>query len=127
MDGCVKLDDRLMAALRGGAAALPDDLERLVGYLRLVHHLLREKASEHEPDAAMAEIAATEIETLLGLESVVVERVVSVRARDLDAALAKLAVWRALAGGASDEDEGLRDRLVLSLEADLARLARASR
>jgi len=119
-----KLDQPLVRALRGGAAALPEDIERLTGYMRLIQQLLGEKAAEHEPTWAQACASAAEIETLQGLEAAVVERAISLRVDNLDGVLTKFGIWRALV---DDGTHGLRDRLVLSVEADIQSIVRRSR
>lgn len=118
------LDNRLILAIRQGAGALPADLGRLHGYLRLIESLLAEKAGELEASLEAADAAAAEIETLQRLEATVAERAIAVRAEDLAAVREKLAIWRALSPGIEDADLGSpRNRLVLSVEADLERLA----
>lgn len=110
--------------MTAGASALPDDLDRLRGYMRMIGALLEEKAQEIEPSWGLACLAAREIETLQGLGTAVVERATAVRARSLDEVRAKLAIWRAYA--ASNDEADLRSpqsRLVLSVDADLERLA----
>ncbi len=124
MDVSAKLDDRLLRALSGDAAALPGDIASLTGYLRLIQDLLGERAVEHEPSWALACASAAEIETLQALETTVVERAIGLRVGDLDGVLTKLAIWRQLG---EDSECRLRDRLILSLEDDLRRLARAGR
>lgn len=119
-----KLDQPLVRALRGGAAALPEDIERLTGYMRLIQQLLGEKAAEHEPTWAQACASAAEIETLQDLEAAVVERAISLRVDNLDGVLTKFGIWRALV---EEETQGLRDRLVLSVEADIQSIVRRSR
>lgn len=117
------LDINLVRALRTGTAALPADLAKLRGYLRMIGSLLEEKARELEPSWEQACAAAAEIATLQDLETSVAERAISVRATSLDDVRAKLAIWRALAG--SSEDGDLRSplsRLILSIEADLERM-----
>lgn len=118
-----KLDQPLMRALRGGAAALPEDIERLTAYMRLIQQLLGEKAVECEPTWAQTCASAAEIGTLQDLEAAVIERAIGLRLNDLDAVLIKFGLWRTLV---DDDQNGLRDRLVLSLEADLRAIARRS-
>jgi hypothetical protein len=123
-----KLDNRLVRALHEGAEALPGDLAELRCYLRLIEALLTEKAAELEPSWQQACAAAAEINTLQTLEITVAERAIAVRARTLAEVRAKLAIWRALAPGAQDGDMRTpRNRLILSIEADLERLSRGSR
>jgi len=118
------LDDRLVRALREGADVLPEDLTMLNCYLKMIDRLLAEKAAELEPSWSQACDAAAEIETLQTLETVVAERSITVQAGDLGAVRAKLEIWRALADGASDGDLSTpRNRLILSVEADLERLS----
>jgi hypothetical protein len=121
-----ELDNRLVRALREGADALPGDLGRLRGYLGLIETLMAEKAAELEPTWEQACASASEILTLQRLEATVAERAIAVRAEGLAEVRAKLAIWRALAPGAEDGDLGTpRNRLILSVEADLERLSRA--
>jgi hypothetical protein len=123
-----KLDNRLMRAMREGVSALPGDLGELRGYLRIIDGLLAEKAAELEPSWEQACAAAAEISTLQTLEATVAERAIAVRADCLEAVRAKLAIWRALAPGAEDGDmRSPRNRLILSIEADLERLSSAPR
>jgi len=118
-----RFDDPLVRALRQGAEALPDDLGQLRGYLRIIDGLLAEKAAELEPNWAQASAVAAETHTLHMLEGAVAERAIAVRAADLIEVRSKLALWRALAAGASDGDLATpRSRLILSIEADLERL-----
>lgn len=117
------LDINLVRALRTGTSALPEDLAKLRGYLRMIGSLLEEKARELEPSWELACAAAAEIVTLQDLESAVAERAISVRAGSIDDVRAKLAIWRALAAGSEDGDlRSPMNRLVLSIEADLERL-----
>lgn len=120
------LDNALVRAMRGGHAALPECPHRLAGYLRTIERLLAEKAREHEPNWDEACAAAKEVETLQTLATAVAERVIAMRGQDLPAVLAKLALWRDLAPAGEDDAcaRALRDRLVLSVEADIARLTR---
>ncbi len=123
-----KLDYRLVRAIRGGAEALPDDIECLRGYMRMIEALLREKAQELEPSWEQACAAAAEIDTLHTLEAAVAERVTAIAAADLDAVRGKLAIWRALGAGSDDSDErSPRNRLIASIDADLEKLAAAER
>ncbi len=67
---------------------------------------------------------------LLALEEVVAERAVSLRSETVDGILGKLRLWRRLESdeesiGAEDGRASVRDRLVLSVEADLSRIARS--
>ena len=123
-----RLDNRLVRALHEGAEALPGDLAELRAYLRLIEALLTEKAAELEPSWQQACAAAAEITTLQTLEITVAERAIAVRAKTLAEVRAKLAIWRALGPGAQDGDMRTpRNRLILSIEADLERLSRADR
>lgn len=119
----------LTRALNEGVRALPEDLGQLVEYLRFIEDLLREKAQEHEPNWDLVEASGAEIETLQRLEATVVDQAVLLRADTLEAVLLKFEIWRGLgqAGEGADGDGGKaspRDRLMLSAEADLVRLAR---
>jgi hypothetical protein len=119
-----KLDYRLFRAIRRGPGELPGDLDTLRGYLRTIAVLLHEKATEVEPTWEEACAATAEIAALQSLEATVAERAIGVRARSLDEVRAKLAIWRALGPGAQDDEPSApRNRLILSVEADLARLA----
>ena len=62
------LDINLMRAMREGTSALPADLGKLRGYLRMIGALLEEKARELEPSWEQACAAAAEIGTLQELE-----------------------------------------------------------
>jgi hypothetical protein len=120
----LKLDDRLTRAMRGGAAALPGDLALLRSYLRLIAGLLEEKATDLEHDWGQACAAAAEIETLQTLELAVAERAVAIRAESIETVRGKLAIWRALGPASGDDDmRSPRNRLILSVEADLERLS----
>jgi hypothetical protein len=123
------LDHALVRALHGGPAALPECPRRLAGYLETIEHLLTEKARENAPTWDEACVAASEVETLLALERAVAERVIGLRGDTIGTVIGKLMVWRALRPAGADDTAmlSLRDRLVLSLEADLIRLARAER
>jgi len=122
------LDINLLRAMREGTSALPADLGKLRGYLRMIGALLEEKARELEPSWEQACAAATEIATLQDLEMSVAERAISVRAESLEQVRAKLAIWRALASGGEDGDlRSPPSRLVLSIEADLERLGNRPR
>lgn len=121
----LKLDDRLMRAMRGGPAALPEDLALLRSYLRMIASLLEEKARDLEPDWRQACAAAAEIETLQGLEGAVAERAIGVQASDLEDVRVKLEIWRFLVQASFDEEMSQsHNRLVLSIEADILRLQR---
>jgi hypothetical protein len=110
-----------MRVLRGGAEAMPADLERLRTYLTMARELLAEKANEIEPTWALACEAAAEVETLHRLERQVVERTASVPAANLRDVLIKLDVWAEQAFTA--EDDALpRDAIVRSVRRDLERL-----
>jgi hypothetical protein len=118
------LDINLLRAMREGTSALPSDLGKLRGYLRMIGSLLEEKARELEPSWDQACAAAAEISTLQELEVSVAERTISVRAESLEQVRAKLAIWRALASGGEDGDlRSPQSRLILSIEADLERLS----
>ena len=122
------LDINLVRALREGTSALPADLGKLRGYLRMIGALLEEKARELEPSWEQACASAAEIATLQGLETAVAERTIAVRSDGIEQVLAKLAIWRALAAGGEDADLlSPQSRLVLSVEADLERLAATRR
>jgi hypothetical protein len=127
METGTKLDDRLVRAMRQGASVLPEDLTLLRAYLRMIDGLLAEKAAEVEPSWAQACAAAAEVETLQTLEAAVTEKAIAVRSRDLDDVRAKLDIWRALAAGAESDLSSPRDRLILSIEADLSRIGRTPR
>ncbi len=99
-----KLDYRLVHAIRGGAEALPNDITCLRGYLRMIEALLAEKAAELEPSWEQVCAVAAEIETLQSLEVAVAERAIAIRADSLETVRGKLAIWRALAPGAEDEN-----------------------
>ena len=120
-----RLDDQLLRALHEGPAALPDDLNRLLGYMRLIAMLLAEKAQEHEPEWRLVLGSAAEIETLLNLEALVVEKAIGVPARTLPSLLVKFAIWAALQPEGEDFPAiPRRDLRVESARRDLERLAR---
>lgn len=127
MDTSSKLDYRLVRAMRQGTDALPDDVGQLRGYMRMIGMLLAEKAAELEPSWEQACAAAAEIETLQNLEVAVAERAVTIRAESLETVRGKLAIWRALGPASDDEMRSPRNRLILSVEADLERLSLAPR
>jgi hypothetical protein len=118
-----KLDDRLLNAMGAGATALPEDMERLGGYMRMIQGLLCEKAEDLEATWSASCASDAEIVTLQELEAAVIERTVGIRAASLGEVIAKLEIWKALADDCSD---GLRDRLVLSVLDDLLAIARAA-
>jgi hypothetical protein len=118
-----KLDDRLLNAMGAGATALPEDMERLRGYMRMIQGLLGEKAEDLEATWAASCATDAEIVTLQELEAAVIERTVGIRAASLGEVIAKLEIWKALAEDCAD---GLRDRLVLSALDDLTAIARVA-
>jgi hypothetical protein len=123
-----KLDYRLVRAMRRGTAVLPGDIAQLRSYLRMIEVLLAEKASEVEPAWDLSCAAAAEIETLLKLEQTVAERAIAVQATTLDGVRGKLAIWRAIGPDGEDVDlDSVRNRLILSIDEDLARLRRDGR
>jgi hypothetical protein len=123
-----KLDTQLVRALREGSTALPNDLGRLRSYLGIIEALLAEKASELEPSWDQACAAAAEIATLQTLEASVAERAIAIRADSLEAVRSKLAIWRTVGPDCDDSDmSSPRNRLILSVDADLERLSRKSR
>lgn len=122
-------DMRLPRAIEQGVDALPADLRVLKDYLGFIQALLGEKACEYEQTWDQAVCAGVEVLDLHLLEEAVAERAATVPARCLGSVLEKLAIWRAMT--ASDGDRGdigeeptARDRLVLSIEADIEALAR---
>jgi hypothetical protein len=123
-----KLDYGLVKAIKGGAQALPADIEALRGYMRMIEALLHEKSSELEPSWEQATAIAGEIDTLTRLEAAVAERAIATAANDLETVRGKLAIWRALGPGTDESDERApRNRLIESVDADLARIAAARR
>jgi hypothetical protein len=121
-----KLDYRLVRAMREGIEVLPGDIAQLRRYLRMIEALLQEKASEVEPAWDLTCAAAAEIETLLTLEQTVAERAIAVQATSIEGVRGKLAIWRALEADSEDCDmSSARNRLILSIDEDLARIARA--
>lgn len=121
-----KLDVQLVRAIREGVGALPADLERLRSYVTLIEHLLEEKARELEPSWEAACDTAAEIETLHALEDTVTERAIGIEASTLTGIRAKLAIWKVLVLHAEDELDALRNQLILSIGADLDRMAAQS-
>ena len=127
----LEFDTRLARALQEGPEVLPADAEVLTGYLDMIAGLLADHATERHESWSSAVESEKEIADLLALEEVVAERAVSLRAETVEAVLQKLRVWRRLdsGDGACDDEDGratVRDRLVLSVEADLTRMARAA-
>jgi hypothetical protein len=118
-----KLDDRLLNAMGAGATALPEDMERLGGYMRMIQGLLGEKAEDLEATWGASCASDAEIVTLQELEAAVIERTLGIRAASLGEVIAKLEIWKALADDCAD---GLRDRLVLSVLDDLLVIARSA-
>lgn len=128
----IEFDTRLARALQEGPEVLPGDAEALTGYLDMIAGLLADHASERQGSWSMAVEAASEVADLLALEEVVAERAISLRAENVESVLQKLRIWRRLDSddGECDDEDGratVRDRLVLSVEADLTRMARAAR
>ena len=118
-----KFDNGILAVLQAGGGALPADLGLLSDCLQTLGILLGEKAVELEPSWSDALVDAAEIETLLALEVAVAERAIGIPAASLGDLRAKVAIWRALDEGGADAEPGApRERLLLSIEADLARL-----
>lgn len=124
-------DMRLPRAMAAGVDSLPGDLRVLKDYLELIQALLGEKAREYEPTWEQAICAGVETSDLHRLEEAVAERAARVRAELLHAVLEKLAIWRAIHACEDECDladgPSIRDRLVLSIEADIARLSRRER
>lgn len=118
-----KLDVQLVRALKEGAGVLPADLERLRGYMSMIGGLLEEKANELEPSWNAACAAAAEIQTLQDLEASVAERAIETAADTLRAVRTKLAIWKVLSLGSEEDPSAPRNRLILSIEDDLHRLA----
>lgn len=118
-----KMDVQLVRALKEGVPALPGDLERLRAYMALIGRLLEEKANELEPTWEGACAAAAEIETLQVLETNVAERAINTTADTLGAVRNKFAIWKALSVGVDEDEDTPRNRLILSIENDLQRLA----
>jgi hypothetical protein len=128
VNGVRNLDIRLVRAMHEGTDVLPDDVEELRGYLRMIETLLSEKAGELEPTWELACAAAAEIETLQTLEVAVAERAIAIQATSLEVVAGKLAIWRALAPGADDGDAAsVRNRLVASVERDIERMSGRAR
>jgi hypothetical protein len=128
----LEFDTRLARALQEGPEVLPADAGLLAGYLDMIAGLLAGHATELPENWAEALETEAEVAGLLALEELVAERAVSLRAETIAGVLGKLRVWRRLDCGeeCADEEDGrasARDRLVLSVEADLVRMARALR
>lgn len=122
MIGMAKVDNGLVAALRAGAGELPAELGALTDCLSTIGLLLAEKAAELEPSWSEALATAAEIETLLELEAAVAERAIGIPATNQDELRAKIGIWKALAAGADEPDpDSHRDRLFLSILADIDR------
>ncbi len=120
------LDYQLVRALHEGSQALPGDIRTLGGYLKMIGTLLQEKATELEPSWDQACAMAAEIETLQALELAVAERAIAVPAHSIEAVRGKLAIWQALGPDSEDDPQSPRNRLILSVDADLERLSRAT-
>ncbi|MFO1141107.1 MAG: hypothetical protein U1E59_01755 [Amaricoccus sp.] len=108
------------------ADALPADIGCLQGYMRMIEGLLEEKASELEPSWEAACAIATEIETLHALETAVAERVIAMRALTASTPCAGSSRYgaRSVAGADDSDERSPRNRLILSVDADLERMAR---
>lgn len=117
----VTCESDLMAVLKQGACALPDDLGLLHGYMKLIAGLLAEKAHENQPTLALENAAGAEIETLLRLEALVAARVSEAECQTYACLRAKLDIWNAMT--APDSDEIPRELIVRSVRADVTRLA----
>ena len=119
------LDINLVRAMREGTSALPADLGKLRGYLRMIGALLEEKARELEPSWEQACTTAAEIATLQDLE--VVGRGADDRGARGEHRARCAPSWRSggrsRAGGEDGDLRSPRSRLVLSVEADLERLS----
>jgi hypothetical protein len=130
VDVGMEFDTRLAQALQEGPEVLPADSEMLTGYLDMIAGLLADHAMEREESWDIALEAEASIADLIALEEIVAERAISIRAETLAAVLEKLRIWRRLESSeescdTEDGRAGPRDRLVLSIEADLVRMARA--
>lgn len=110
----------LLAVMHDGAAALPDDLGLLKGYMRIIAGLLAEKACENQPTLALENAAAAEIETLLALETVVAEKTARVTCDTLECLRSKLDIWEAMEPACSDDLP--REAIVQSVRGDIIRL-----
>jgi len=121
-----KIDYRLVRALGEGSQALPGDIRALLGYVAMIGTLLEEKATELEPSWEQACAVAAEVETLQALELAVAERAIALAADSLEAVRSKLAIWEALGPDADEQPGSARNRLVLSVMADLERLGRSA-
>ena len=128
----LEFDTRLARALQEGPGVLPADATVLTGYLDMIAELLADHAAVWQESLAEAEESGSEIADLFALQDVVAERAISLRAESVGEVLEKLRIWRRLHSDEEcrAEEDGRatpRDRLVLSVEADLARIARADR
>lgn len=125
MSYMAKLDEGLVGALRAGPDVLPNDLSALAECLRTIAILLAEKAGELEPSWSEARAVAAEVETLLDLEAAVAARAAAIPAATIDDVRTKLAIWKALVAGSEGEaGDPAGVGMILSIEADLDRLAR---
>lgn len=125
----LEFDTRLARAMQEGPEVLPGDAGLLTGYLDMIAVLLADHAAERHDSLSDALETEAEIAGLLALEELVAERAVSLRAETIAGVLGKLRIWRRLDSGeescdAEDGRASARDRLVLSVEADLVRMAR---
>ena len=128
----LEFDTRLARALQEGPEVLPPDAQVLNGYLDMIAGLLADHATERQENWSSAVETASSIADLLALEETVGERAISLRAETVESVLQKLRIWRRFnsGDGSCDDVDGratVRDRLVLSVEADLTRIARAAR
>lgn len=111
----------LITVLHHGAAALPEDLGQLRGYLRLISGLLAEKAQENQQTLALENAAAEEISLLLDLEALVAAKAAEVSCKGYSCIQAKLDIWDAIEP--PDPEPCPRDTIVQSVRGDVARLA----
>ncbi|WP_162683267.1 hypothetical protein [Rhodobacteraceae bacterium DSL-40] len=98
-------NDGLIRTLRFGPKSLPDDLDKLHDYLRMIGEHLAERAHDHELTWALACQAASETDVLLDLEQQVAMKAAALRARSLRDVSTKLAIWDRLAGEGGEGDE----------------------
>ena len=118
-----RFDNGLIRVLQAGGGELPPDFALLGDCLHTLGILLAEKATELEPSWSDALAVAAEIETLLALEAAVAERAIAIPATTTAELRAKVAIWRALGEGEAEADpDSACGRLLLSIDADLARL-----
>ena len=110
-----------------GLDSVPNDPPALLGYLRAIFGMLRERAEEHEPCWGMTSAAAGEVETLLRLEGEIARRAAEMPAATVGAVLDKLAIWQCIAEAEVDDEPAWPGHaLIRSVIDDLQRIDQRS-